>query len=111
MTVTAKPLITSKQAANAETTEYTAPAGTRTIIDKFTGHNATGGAVILTVKLVPQGGTAGTEHIVAVKSIAAGDTYTFPEVVGHVLETGGFISVIAGAATSINIRASGREVN
>jgi hypothetical protein len=30
--------------------------------------------------------------------------------VGHVLAPSGFISTIAGTATAINIRASGREV-
>lgn len=110
MTVIAKPLILSKYAANAETTEYTAAAGTRTIIDKFTAYNGTGAAVLLTVKLVPTGGTAGAANIVVAKSVAAGESYTFPEVVGHVLEPGGFISVLAGAATSLVIRCSGREV-
>ena len=49
MTVTSKPLITAAYAANAETTEYTASAGMRTIIDKFTGTNVTAGAVTLTI--------------------------------------------------------------
>lgn len=110
MTVTAKPLIVSKHAANAETTEYTVPAGTRTILDKFTGYNGTAGAVLLTVKLVPNGGTAGASNITVAKSIAAGETYTFPEIVGHSVEAGGFISVLAASATAIVIRASGREV-
>jgi hypothetical protein len=37
--------------------------------------------------------------------------YTFPEVVGQVLNSGGFISTIAGTASAINIRASGRVVS
>ena len=37
-------------------------------------------------------------------------TYTFPEVVGHVLEPGGFVSTLAGSASALVIRASGREV-
>jgi hypothetical protein len=110
MTVTAKPLIVSKYAANAETTEYTAPAGTRTILDKFTAYNGSAGAVLLTVKLVPSGGTAGASNVTAVKSIAAGETYTYPEIVGHSLEAGGFVSVLAASASAIVIRASGREV-
>jgi hypothetical protein len=36
--------------------------------------------------------------------------YTFPEIVGQVLLPGSFISTIAGTASAINIRASGREV-
>ena len=110
MTVTSKPLITAGYASNAETTEYTASAGMRTIIDKFTGYNGSGGAVTLTVKLVPASGSAAATNIVVSKAIAAGVTETFPEIVGHVLEPGGIISVIASAATSIVRRASGREV-
>lgn len=110
MTVTAKPLIVSKYASNAEATEYTAPAGTRTIVDKFTGYNGTAGAVVLTVKLVPNGGTAGATNITSAKSIAAGETYTFPEIVGHSLEAGGFVSVLSASASAIVIRSSGREV-
>lgn len=110
MTVTTKPLITSQYAANAETTMYTA-TGVRAIIDKFSGYNGTGGAVTLTVKLVPNGGSAAATNIIVLKSLAAGETYNFPEIAGHVLESGGFISVLAGAATSIVVRASGREVS
>lgn len=109
MTVTSKPLIVSKYAANAETNEYTAN-GLRTIIDKFTGYNGTGGPVTLTVKLVPNGGTAGASNITVSRAIAAGATDVFPEVPGHSLEPGGFISVLASAATSVVIRCTGREV-
>jgi hypothetical protein len=111
MTVQAKSLFTPLQASNAETTQYTAPGATRTIIDKFTGTNTTAGAVNLTVKLVQSGGAAGAANtIVSVKAIAAGECYTFPEIVGHVLNPGDFISTLASAAASITIRASGREV-
>jgi hypothetical protein len=111
MTVIAKPLFEALQAANAETTQYTAPVGTRTIIDKFTGTNTTAGAVTLTVKLIASGGAAGAGNtIVSAKSLAAGECYTFPEIVGHVLAPGDFISTLAGAAASITVRASGREV-
>lgn len=111
MTVTAKCLIEPLQASNADTTQYVAPASTRTIIDKFTGTNTTAGAVTLTVNLVAVGGSVSASNtIVSAKSLAAGECYTFPELVGHVLNTGDFLSTIAGAATSITIRASGREV-
>lgn len=109
--VTAKPLFTPLQAQNAETSQYTAPTGTRTIIDKFTGTNTTAGAQTLTVKLVQSGGAAGAANtIVSAKTIQPGETYTFPEIVGHVLNPGDFISTLASAAAAITIRASGREV-
>jgi len=111
MAVIARALFEPLQASNAETTQYTS-AGVRTIIDKFTGTNTTGGAVTLTVKLVASGGAAGAGNtIVSAKSLAAGECYTFPEVVGHVLESGDFISTLASASASITIRASGRQVS
>lgn len=111
MAVVARTLFEPLQAQNVETTQYTS-TGVRTIIDKFTGTNTTAGAVSLTVKLVASGGTAGAGNtIVSAKSLAAGECYTFPEVVGHVLEAGDFISTLAGAAASITIRASGRQVS
>lgn len=109
MSVTTDTLIAAKYAPNSQTTEYTS-TGLKTIIDKFGGFNGTGGAVDLTVNLVPNGGAAGASNVVMKKTIAAGEAYTFPEVVGHVLEAGGFISVLASAASSIVIRASGRKV-
>src|SRR5262245_633513 len=112
MSVTAKALFSPNQAANAETTQYTAPASTRTIIDKFTGTNTTAAAQTITVKLIPSGGAAAASNtIVSVKSVAPGECYTFPELVGHVLNPGDFISTLASAAAAITIRASGREVN
>lgn len=111
MTVTAKPLIASKQAENAETTQYTAPTGTRTIIDKFTGTNTTATTAVLTARIVTSGGAAGASNTISsAKAIAPGESYTFPEMVGHVLNPGDFISTLAGTATAITIRASGREV-
>lgn len=112
MTVTAKALFNPLQAQNVETTQYTAPSGTRTIIDKFTGTNTTGAPATLTVKLVPNAGAAGAANtIVSAKTLAAGEAYTFPELVGHVLNPGDFISTLAGTAAAITIRASGREVS
>jgi len=110
MTVTVKVLIPAKQAENTQTTQYTA-ANCKTIIDKFTATNTTAGNVTISVNLVISGGTAGVSNlIVDVRSLAPDETYTFPELVGQALEPGGFISTIASAATSLTIRANGREI-
>jgi hypothetical protein len=110
MAVTVKVLIPSKIAESSQTTQYTATNVT-TIIDKFTATNYSAGAVTLSVNLVTSGDTAGNQNLVVkTKSLAAGETYTFPEIVGQSLAPSGFISTIASAATSISIRASGREV-
>ena len=110
MAVTVKVLIPSKIAESSQTTQYTATNVT-TIIDKFTATNYSAGAVTLSVNLVTSGDTAGNQNLVVkTKSLAAGETYTFPEIVGQSLAPSGFISTIASAATSISIRASGREI-
>jgi hypothetical protein len=67
--------------------------------------------VTISVNLVISGGSAATSNlIVDTRSLAPDETYTFPELVGQVLEPSGFISTIASAATSLTIRASGREI-
>jgi hypothetical protein len=110
MTVTVKTLIPSKQAENTQTTQYTA-TNCKTIIDKFTATNTSAGNLTLSVNLVSSGGSAGVDNlIVDSRTIAPDETYTFPELVGQVLEPGGFISAIASAATALTIRASGREI-
>jgi hypothetical protein len=110
MTVTVKVLIPAKQAEATQTTQYTA-TNCKTIIDKFTATNTTAGNVTISVNLVTSGGTAGvTNLIVDTRSLAPDETYTFPELVGQALDVSGFISTIASAATSLTIRANGREI-
>lgn len=110
MTVTVKVLIPAKTAENSQTTQYTA-AGVTTIIDKFTATNYSASAATISVNLVTAAGSAGNDNlIVKTKTLQASETYTFPEIVGQVLSPGAFISTIAGTASAINIRASGREV-
>ena len=110
MSVNTRPLAVSAFAPSVETNLYQSQVGTHTIIDKFSAYNGDSVTRTLTVKLVPSGGTAGPSHVTVLKSLAAGETYTFPEIVGHTLEPGGFISVIAAAASVVVLRASGRQV-
>lgn len=110
MAVTPRVLIPAKQAENAQTAQYTASAA-RAIIDKFTVTNTSAGNVTLSVNLVTTGGSAGANNLVIdARAIAPDETYTCPELVGHALEAGGFISTLASAATSLTIRCSGREI-
>lgn len=110
MAVSAKPLFEALQAAAADTVQYTTPGGTKTIVDKFTGTNTTAAAATLTVFLTVGAAGAASNTIVSAKSIAPGECYTFPEVVGHVLNAGDRIQTASGTANAITIRASGREV-
>lgn len=111
MAVTVVSLIASKQAENAQTTQYTAGTSVTAIVDKFTVTNTTAGAVTFSANVVTAAGAAGAANLVLdARSIAVNETYTCPELVGQVLEAGDFISTLAGAATSLTIRASGREI-
>ncbi len=99
MTVTARVLIPAKIAEASQSTQYTAT-------------NYSTSAVTISVNLVTAGDTAGSQNlIVKTKTLQPSETYTFPEIVGQILNPNGFISTLASAAFSINIRASGREVS
>lgn len=111
MAVSISNIIPAKTAENAQTTQYTSN-GVQTIIDKFTATNYNTTAATISVNLVTASGSAGNDNlIVKTKTLQPAETYTFPELVGHVLPNGGFISTIASAASTINIRASGRLVS
>ena len=104
-------LIPAKIAENAQTTQYTS-TNVSTIIDKFTATNYSATAATLSVNLVTSAGAAGNDNLVVkTKTLQPSETYTFPELIGHVLASGGFISTLAGTATAINIRASGRTIS
>ena len=110
MSVNVKTLIQSKQAENIQTTQYTA-TNVKAVIDKFTGTNTTAANVTISVHIVASGGVVGDENlIVDSRTIAPGETYTFPELVGQSLEPGAYISTIASDVSAITIRASGREI-
>ena len=110
MTVLVKVLVPAKYAENSQTTQYTA-TGVTTIIDKFTATNISASAATISVNLVTTAGSAGNTNLITkTKTLQPSEVYTFPELVGQVLSAGDFISTIAGTASAINIRVSGREV-
>ena len=110
MTVTVTVLIPAKIAEAAQTTQYTS-TGVTTLIDKFTATNYSAVPATISVNLVTTAGSAGNLNLITkTKTLQAAEVYTFPEIVGQALAAGDFISTIAGTATSINIRASGRQV-
>ena len=111
MAVNISNIIPAKTAEATQTTQYTS-TGVQTIIDKFTATNYSASPATISVNLVTATDTAGNQNlIVKTKTLQASETYTFPELVGHVLPVSGFISTIAGTASAINIRASGRLVS
>lgn len=111
MTISPTVLIAPKYAENSQTTQYTSTNLT-TLIDKFTVTNISGAPATLSVNLITSGGTAAaTNLILDAKTVAVGETYTCPELVGQILGTGDFISTLAGTASALTIRASGRQVS
>lgn len=111
MSILAKCLIEAKYASASNATEYTAPASTRTILDKFSATNTDGSSRTISVHLVPSGGSAGASNLItSVLSIGAGVSVDLPEMKNQILNAGDFISVVASVASKVVIRASGREI-
>lgn len=109
MAIKAKELIPAKYAENTQTTQFIAQAPTS--IDKFTITNTSASVVKFSANVVLASTTAGASNlIIKEKTVAAGDTYVCPELVGHNLEVGSFISTLADTASALVIRASGREI-
>jgi acyl-CoA reductase-like NAD-dependent aldehyde dehydrogenase len=110
MTVTVKVLVPAKTAENTQTTQYTA-SGVTALIDKFTATNYSASPATISVNLVTAATAAGNDNlIVKTKTLQPSETYTFPELVGAALMPSGFISTLAGTASAVNIRVSGREI-
>lgn len=111
MAVYVKVLIPAKTAEDAQTAQYTSQ-NVITIIDKFTATNYGSVAATISVNLVTAGDTANNNNVISKsKTLRPDETYLFPELVGQVLAAGGFISTIADTASTLNIRASGREIS
>lgn len=111
MTIVVSAIIPAKTAENTQTTQYTS-TGVATIIDKFTATNYSASPATISVNLVTSAGSAGNDNLITkTKTLLASEVYTFPELVGQVLNPGDFISTIAGTSSAINIRASGRVIS
>ena len=111
MAVIARVLVPPKQLESSQTSQYTA-TNVRAIIDKATITNTSANNVTVSVNLVTVSVSAGNSNlIIDNRTIVPDETYLCPELVGQVLEAGGFISTIAGAATSLTMRVSGREIS
>ncbi len=110
MTVATKTLIATGYAADSQTTVYTSPAGTHTKIEKHSATNNTASPVTYAVNIVPSGGSAAAGNLVYSASIAANTSVEITPVAGHTLNPGDFISTIAGTASALVIRASGKQI-
>lgn len=110
MAVTVRVLVPAKIAEAVQTTQYTS-VGATVIIDKFTATNFSVSPVTISVNLVTAATAVGDANlIVKTKTLQPSETYLFPELVGQVIAPSGFISTLAGTASAVNIRVSGREI-
>jgi hypothetical protein len=108
MTVIAKALVEGQIIPNTDTTVYTSPDVT--ILDKCTSTNYDSVSRIQTISIVAAGGTVGNAYYIAKHTFSSYETYTWPEVVGQILNSGDYISIISSNNTGMNVRISGRQV-
>jgi len=109
MTTSIIRIIEARYAENVQTTQFTAQ--TKTLIDTFTVTNVSANNVQFSANIVPSGDTASASNrVLSLRTIAPGQTYHCPELVGKVLDSNQFISTLASAATSLVMDSTGRVV-
>lgn len=111
--ITPKKLFAPAQLTNAAATYYTVPGNTRTIIKKLTFTNPVSSAAarLVTVYLIPSGGSASdTTTITSQKAVAIGQSWECFEAENHILNPGDFLQAFADAGTDVTIMGSGLEV-
>jgi hypothetical protein len=109
--ITPKSMVDGTNLTNAAATYYTVGSNTKAIIKKATFCNDHTSAVTVTINLVPSGGAAAYgNQITKTRTLAAGETWSCPDIENHVLEAAGFISMVASVTAKIGVRISGYEV-
>ena len=109
--ITSRSFVSGVNLTNAAVTYYTVGANTQAIITKASFVNDDSSAVTVTINVVPSGDAVGyANRITKEKSLAAGESWSCSDIVSHVIETGGFISMIASVTAKIGCRISGYEV-
>lgn len=109
MTVTTKELINSKYVELSVAEQFTASGVT--IIDKITVTNTTSSTSLFSLNLTTVNENASTSNlIIDSHPIRPRESYTCPEVVGHVLDDGSKIYAKSSVASSLVLRASGRVI-
>lgn len=108
---TYKAMVDGVGLTNIDTTYYTTPTNTTSKIFRATFCNDDITAIAVTITLVKSGSSASYEsRITKAKTLAPGETWSCPDIEGHVLEAGGFISMVASITGKIGCRISGIEM-
>lgn len=79
-------------------------------LDKLNTMNYSGSAVTVTLWLVPSGGSTLNANKQVSVNLTAGASYSWPEISGAFMVPGSSLWAQCSAATSANIRISGREI-
>ena len=102
---------TAAQYLTASAATYYTASNCTSRVDNCTLTNTDAGAIPVTVHVVPlAGSTSAANMIISAKSIAAGETYTCPEMVGKTIPSGSFVQALAGTASKVVMHMSGIEV-
>lgn len=109
MAVIPKELVHPVKLTSSPVTYYTAYK-CRTIIDKCTIHSHDTVNRNVIISIVSSGGDV-SESILVQRSIAPGETYLCPEVVGHDLDSQStIVATCEGEGSFVDLRVSGREI-
>ena len=94
-----------------DTTLYTSAANTRTRVLAATVTNDTTSAIYISFHRVPSGGSVSDANIIVnQRIIGSRETATLYELIGHVVEAGGFLSAIAEVAAQLTVHISGVKI-
>ena len=110
MTVTSKVLLQGKLLENTQVTQYTS-TGTKTIVDLATICNTSNAAQTVDINVVAAAGSADTDNLVHIEfQLAAKETRLVLALMGVRLDSGDFISTIAGNSGVLSMRLGGRVI-
>ncbi len=104
-------IVPAQYAPSAQTVLYTSPTGTTTRIDKLSVQNNDSSPHLISINLVPSGGSAGASNLTTNgQTVRPGQTWNSPNEYGHYLNPGDSISVLADAPSVLTIAAGGTQV-
>lgn len=111
MATTTTVLVGSKYLENVQTDQYIA-VGVKAVIDAVTLTNSGGTGANVTLQIVPVSGSASSSNtMISSHYLSPGESYSCPELVGHVLRPNEKLSGICMVASAVVIRVSGREIS
>lgn len=103
-----KRLIDGVQLTATAAAYFTTPDNSLTTISAASVTNTTATPRVVTVHLVPSGGTAGVGNVVCSgRIVAPGETFNVSGAIGQTLAAGGMIQALSDAATALTLVASG----